>query len=632
MDGVWQAWLYDPDPRWWTALSRWRLPADPRSRVDSGLRSAEQVHALSLAALDDPATGTSADGLVQAVTMTGHPIAEIAQRRILALDGRSTIDDVCLAAIGRPDVVGLLERYGLQPVSEPAAAAYFLLTGQQFRYWEHDPDQTLLARAYRELPALRPRLRGAIPDFGDVDAARVVVTALDGVTKEPAEVAYVAGRMADGHDWDGLWRFARGLPPAEASRALREADPGWRPSDLDEAELYLLLRSTDTAGLLNRVTALGTPRRFEVDGRVLHGAFSADATLTAMTVRRGSRVVVQVLDLEQGRSAQAYDLGADDHGPVSFAGRRLIACQPWPGDTSSNSTVWWFGDRKRIGRALPGRALDLRPVSADGAAQIALVQRSPRHQPELMTVRRHGPPATRQPRMSGLNWPPPGITSPSSLLATDPASGRIAVADKQILIADVVRGNRLRGLVLHSRAFSDGAYLSLCFDGPEHLIAADGFEVTRFQIAGWYVLPVARTDAARGLVVRVPYRNAVAVADPGQGIVYLDAETLERQDESTGGLTGLRGHPKLWAAPDGSHAACLDYSAVHVVLAAEAPLADLSRRALDQATGADEVTLATARNHPAIRERAGVLLDILEANQHLRRAAGGPGARCEPGA
>jgi hypothetical protein len=629
VDAVWQAWLHDPDRRWWTALSRWRRPADPGSGLRSGLRTAEQVHALSLTALDDPAIGSSAGGLVHAMTMTGHPIAGIARQRILDADGRSGIDDICIAAIGNPDVVDFLTRHGIQPVSEPAAAAYLLLTGQQQRYWEHDPDQALLARAYRELPALRQRLRDSIPAFGDVDPARLVVTALAGVTKEPAEVTYVAGRLAANHDWDGLWRFARGLPPAEASQALREGDPGWRPSDLDEAELYLLLRSADTAGLLNRVAALGAPRRFEADGRVVHGAFSPDDALVAMTVQRGSRVVVQVLDLERGRSAEAYDLGADGPGPVSFEGRRPIVCQPWPEIPSMSSTVWWLGDRKRTGRALPGWAIDLRPVSTGGAAQIALLQRSSRHQPELMTVRRHGPPAIRPPRMSGINWTPPGLTSASSVLATDPASGRIAVADRQILVGELIPGNRIRGLVLHGRPTGPRPYRSLCFDGPEHLITSDGYDIRRFRIDGWRLLPVAGTDAVRGPVVHVPYRNAVAVADSGQGIVYLGAETLERQ-ERPDGITGLRGAPKLWASPSGSHAACLDWGTVHVVLAPAATLAGLARRPMSETNPADAAVLAEARRHPALSELAGVLLDILEANQQ----AGGPrpGARSEPGA
>jgi hypothetical protein len=629
VDAVWQAWLHDPGRRWWTALSRWRRPADAHSELPGGLRTAGQVHALSLAALDDPALGTSADGLVHAMTMTGHPIADIARRRILDTDGRTGIDDICMAAIGSPDVVDFLTRHGLQPVSEPAAAAYLLLTDQQQRYWEYDPDQALLARAYRELPALRSRLRHSIPAFGDVDPLRVLVTALAGVTKEPAEVTYVAGRLAGNHDWDGLWRFARSLPPAEASQALQEAGPGWRPSDLDEAELYLLLRSTDTTSLLNRVTALGTPRRFEADGRVLHGAFSADDARAAMTVRSGSRTIVQVLDLESETLVETYDLGGADPGPVSFEGRRPIVCQPWPGGPAMTSTVRRLDARRRPGRALPGWAMDLRPLSADGTVQIALLRRSPQSRPELLLVRRHGPPAIRPPRLTHLSWAAPGVATPTSVLATDPDSGQIAVAGTQILVAGLGRGNRMRGLAYRGWTGAARPYRSMCFDGPQHLIVSDDVEVARFRIDGWGLSPVARTDAVHGPVVRVPYRNAVAVADPGEGIVYLDAGTLERQDRPDG-ITGLRGAPQLWASPSGTHAACLDWQTIHLMPASAGLLADLARRPMNETVPARAAILAAARRHPALSGRAGVLLDILEANQHSDRA--GPGARSEPGA
>jgi hypothetical protein len=275
--------------------------------------------------------------------------------------------------------------------------------------------------------------------------------------------------------------------------------------------------------------------------------------------------------------------------------------------------------------------MDLRPLSADGTVQIALLRRSPRDPPELLLVRRHGPPAIRPPRMTYLSWAVPGVATPTSVLATDPGSGRIAVAGSRILVGDLRPGNRMRGLALHGWAGTLRPYRSMCFDGPEHLIVSDAFAVARLRIDGWRLLPVARTEAVHGPVVRVPYRNAVAVADPGEGVVYLDAGTLERQ-ERPDGITGLRGAPRLWASPSGTHAACLAWQTIHLMPASAGLLADLTRRPLNETVSVGTEVLAAARRHPALSGRAGVLLDILEANRHSDRAASGPGARNEPGA
>jgi hypothetical protein len=627
VDAVWEAWLHRPDKRWWTALSRWRRTADPGSDLRGGhlagaralLFTPGQRHALSLAALDDPSIGWSAEGVAHAVSMNWHPIAAIARRRILDLDEVTRIDDVCLAAVDRLVVLNFLVRHDVQPADEPLAAAFLLLTRQQERYWQHDPDQVLLARAYRERPALRPALRDAIPMFGDLDAARVLLTATAGIAKEPSEITYLARRLAEQHDWDELWRFAQALPPAEASQALREATTDWRPPDLDEAELYLLLCRAETAGLLNRVTALSSPRRFEVDGLVQHGAFSADDTTAAVIVQRGGRVVAQVIDLERGKTTESYDLGNAGHGPVSFDGRRPIACQPWPGGPAPTSTVWWLGSSRRAGRPLRGWAVDLRPVTADGTAHVALVVQAWRQSPGLMIVRRHGPPAVRSPHISGANGLPFGRTSPGPLLATDPASGRIAVGESHLMVAELGRGNRLRGLA-HAPRASERPYRALCFDGPDHLLASDDFGVRRLRITDGRLPVVSSTDAVRGPLARVAYRNAVAVADFKQGIVYLDAETLEPQARP-GDLTGTQGRPVLWASPSGSHAACLDFRTVHVVLASAVALADVARRPLNETAPGDAAALAAARRHPELQERAGVLLDILETNRTLREQA-----------
>ncbi|MFC4070384.1 hypothetical protein [Actinoplanes subglobosus] len=606
-DAVWECWMLDPGERWWTALRRWGRPADRCSKLSSGFFGPEEMHRLSFVALDRPEISWSAEGLVQALGRRDHPIAEIARQRLLDPGEHVRIDDVCLAATGSPDAVGFLTSAGILPAGLPARAAYLLLTKQQERFWELDPDQALLTRAYRELPALRPALREEMPWFGDLDPARILRTALAGARKTPAEIAYVTRQMVAGHDWAGLWWFARDLSPIEAVVALRDADPEWQPAGRDGAELYSLLRSTDEHHLRERIEVLAAPRRLVVSGPVLHGAFSADERTIAVTVR--SKLLVY--DVESADLTTVHDLDDIEPGPVSFEDDRPIVCQLWRHQSPARSTLWRFESGRRTGRALVGWGHALLPGTVDGTTQVALTRRTPGSpSPELMLVRRHGPRATRPPRLA--------VAPAGSRLCTDPVSRRLAFAGDRLVVAELGRGNQLRCLAV-SPHVGERVWQGLCLAGPDRLFSVDRDELVRWEIVDGRLEATGRLPCFYDGIAWVPYRNAVAVHDFTRGVRYLDADTLEPQDQP-GELRDSTDVRVLWSAPggSGSHASG-GYREIQVIPASSAALSHLARQPMTDAR------LATVPHDAAARDRAGPLADLLAANDRYRtsvRSAG----------
>ncbi|MBO3737610.1 hypothetical protein [Actinoplanes flavus] len=621
VDAVWEAWLCDGHPRWWAALRRWRRPARRGSALNTGIHDADLVHHLSLAALDDPEIGWSPTGIVHAAEMTGHPICRIARRRILDLGENLWIDDICLAAVGRDGAIAFLGDHRLVPVEPPAHAAYLLLTGQQQRYWEVDPDQRLLVRAYRERPDLRPALREAMPGFGDVNPVRTMGAALTGVRMDRDEVAFLSRRLAEDRDEDGLWRLAGNLPPADAVMALRRADPDWRPPGSADADLHALLRTADEQRLRDRIESLTGPRTLHVGGMVVHGAFSTDDRMLAVvTLAIGARL--WVFDLERGTPPAEFPL--DGYGPalVSFEGHRPMVSQWWPDGDPTRSTLWRIDAGRRTGRTMPGWPHQLLPVTVDGTTQVTLSRFDPSSQTNtLMLARRNGPPAFRPPEITVPRGAPAwaGDQAIGRLLATDPLRRRVAFANTRIMVAELARGNRLRGLAVSE--IGTYAPQALCLGGGDQVFTSDHRRTTRWLINGGRLEQGGSTDLVSGRLVWVPYRDAVLVDGRGRGFRYLDAETL-RPLERPGGLDGMRGDALLWGAANGSHAAGRT-GRVDVVLASAVALADLARRPMSEATAADHETLAAARRSPVLREQAGILLDVLEAN-HLRRTGGPP--------
>jgi hypothetical protein len=512
VDAVWECWLQHPDERWWTALLRWRRPADPLSGLDSGLFDPEQVHRLSVAALDNPASGWSPKGLAEALAREGHPIAGIARQRLR-------------------DSAWLLHII---------------------------------------------------------------------VNETPPAISHLTREMVRDHDWDGLWRFARDLPPIVAVEALRDAGPGWRPPDRDGAELYTLLRAADPRHLRERVEALAEPRVLEVDRPVFRGAFSADERLVAVTVTAGLRV----FDVETGSLVEAHELDEPEPGPVSFEGDRPILAQRWPGE-SARSTIWRFGPGRLTGRSVNSWVYELMPGTLDGSTQVASVRRIPGDQwPGVSLVRRHGPPSARRPE--GL------VDQQCVVLDTDPVDRRVAFAGDRVTVVGLGPANRLR------RPVSSGYrpprdWRGICLAGPDLVFTCDADQVIRWLIDddGWLKVTTTRRHAY-GRIVWAAHRNAVVVTDTCHGVQYLDADTLEPQDRP-GELSGLHDVRTLWSAPrgTGSHAAAVD-GEIRLILAPAAALAHLARQPMN------ESSLASVPNDPVARDRAGPLLDILAANDRYR--------------
>ncbi|MEU4163488.1 hypothetical protein [Actinoplanes sp. NPDC026670] len=525
IDAAWQCWFRDPGERWWTAVRHGMRPADPRSVLDTGLFTAEQAYGLSRVALDNPVDGWSPDGLAEALTMTGHPIAGIARERL--------------------------------------------------RDWRW-----------------------------------LLLAVLDVAPGAPSVISHLTREMVRDRDWDGLWRFARDLPPAVAAEALRDADPGWRPREHDGAELYALLRAADPQHLWERIEALDTPRVLAVDRPVVRGAFSADERLVAVTVPEGLRV----FDVGTGEQVAAYELDEAEPGPVSFEGDVPIVAQRWPGEPVARSTIWRFGPRRRTGRAVNGWVYDMRPGTLDGSLHVASARRAPADPwPEMSLIRRHGPPAIRRPDGAGEH-------RQCVVLDTDPVDMRAVFAGDRISIVGLRPGNRTFWPI-QSPYRTPRDLRGVCLAGPELVFTSELEGVIRWAVDDGRLKQTAVHSHRNGCghLVWVPYRNAVAVTDSCHGLRYLDAETLKPQ-QRPGDLYGLAGIRALWSAPrgTGTHAVGLD-GEIRLVLAPAAALAHQARQPLDRAT------LASVPRDPVAWDRAGTLVDVLAANDRYRASVGSAG-------
>ncbi|SFE87381.1 hypothetical protein SAMN05421541_104162 [Actinoplanes philippinensis] len=498
--------------------------------------------------------------------------------------------------------------------NRPAAFAWTLNSGL------FDPGQVhRLSRVALDDPAHRCTAEGLAEALGRTGhpiaeiarrhlsrpAAHVLDT-LDGAPRTAAVVDYLTGRLVRDHDWDGLWRFARDLPPADAAEALRHADPRWRPPDRAGDELYTLLRDADPEHLRELVTLLATPRILPTDRPVLRGAFSADERLMAVTLASELRVY----DVASGTRLAAHELDEIDPGPVSFEGDAPIVVQRWPGEPVLRSTVWRFGPGRRTGRSVNGWVYDLRPGTLDGTSQVASARRAPGLPwPEVSLIRRHGPPAIRRPE---------GVADLRCMvLDTDPVDRRVAFAGDRITVAGLGPGNRLRGPV-HSYPRISQDWRGLCLAGPDLVFSCDATEVVGWRVDGGLLRPAVIRRHGHGAIAWAPYRNAVAATDWQHGLQYLDADTLEPQDVP-GDLYGLRAR-QLWSAPlgTGTHAAAAD-GEIRLVLASVAGLAHLARQPMSRGG------LGAVRPDPVMWDRAAALVEVLAANDRYRasvRSAG----------
>jgi hypothetical protein len=198
LDTVWSIWLSTPDRRLWEKLDgRPATGGQARrpSRIVLGLATPAETYAAAL-------SGGSSDLLV------AHAVAICRDR-------------------------------GYAPDDPVARAALFVLTGQVTRYRELDPENALLARAYRRAPQrLRRRLRAAMSEVEGIDLVRVLGDGAHGRrAMTDAEREYLVRTLASCRAWADLWRLVLLLPLVHAVEVAQLFD-GWRPPEGRDRALF----------------------------------------------------------------------------------------------------------------------------------------------------------------------------------------------------------------------------------------------------------------------------------------------------------------------------------------------------------------------------------------------------------
>jgi hypothetical protein len=296
LDAVWDEWLRRPTDPLWRLLAGWDRPA----------RWAEPN--LSVVALggrhrnDSAAYGECLVAAFDLRTSAGrpHPVARAAAEQILAAGAGRVLDPVFTAAAAEPagPLAAFCVEHGLVPADPQLRVAFLLRTGQLAQYQAADPDGSLLARVYAAAPAGdRALLRAALVDAGGLDLLGVVAgQAPDRVARmSPAEIDYLADRLAAEQDWDRLWRLVVEVSPARALALIGRFAPGWRPASARDQRLFDVLRTAPPDVVAATVAPFVRRLRLTGKGHPQTLSFAPDGSQLAVVRRRPDRLTVHQL-------------------------------------------------------------------------------------------------------------------------------------------------------------------------------------------------------------------------------------------------------------------------------------------------------------------------------------------------
>jgi hypothetical protein len=204
-------------------------------------------------------------------------------------------------------------------------------------------------------------------------------------------------------------------------------------------------------------------------------------------------------------------------------------------------------------------------------------------------------------------------------LAVEPASGLIVVAANGLLTVLGWHRDRLRPLASTPSRLE--SVFHICFAGPDRVVAARPYDLSLWWWRRGEALeaePAHPLGRVCGGVAFLPRRRTVAVGITGQGVSYLDLDTLglvwndEPQEHS--GPPGKW----LWGSPCTGSYGIADAGSVRVFLAGQDALRELALRPMASVVPRDLAVLATARRQPLVRAAAGPLLDLLDTNLRHR--------------
>ncbi|MDI5967934.1 hypothetical protein POF50_000970 [Streptomyces sp. SL13] len=247
-----------PDPRLSTAWTEWfRRHYEVRVLLHHLLRGhsplsqepavSDPLGIIAMRPGEHELTDDMRPGIAVAAALTGHPVAGIARRKILAAGDQDVVDDVCELARDVPALAEFCLRHDLVPADPTRAACFLLLHGRYARYRAADPDGSLALEAYAGADAAtRPRLASAVVDGGLFDLLHRI-TASGGEARTALlsgkPLAELCASLARHERWAQLWRHVIELPVADAVRQIGRFPPQWRPERAAERPLYAELRA-----------------------------------------------------------------------------------------------------------------------------------------------------------------------------------------------------------------------------------------------------------------------------------------------------------------------------------------------------------------------------------------------------
>jgi hypothetical protein len=479
-------------------------------------------------------------------------------------------------------------RHHLTPDNDVERAVFYVLTGGHERYRALDPDGTLLAGGYHGAPdATREALRHTMIELGELDVVRVIADRPDRPLTED-EAGYVADRLARDGAWRELWRLVPTVPLTAASRVVRLFGD-WRPPDDAGRALFARLSGT----FPDVVTALNSAAVSTVDiARASEVSFSPDNTELAVTHRTGTTVVA----LPGGDPVASHD-GKGQRSVLAFGAGTIVYCGTEPDD--------WA-----IVRRTPGRPREVLLADKPGA----MIGRTP----DGFAVVSRGdgiwfgtPDGTWSREAHGPDLP---VTVPEAMLlvATDPASGQLAISEVGSLV--LVDANLT---VLARGKLAPYEFVRGTFVAPGHLVTRGlgDQSLVSWRVDGTDLVRVATYHVGAEFPVPVPGHDDRVILMRGYGTVWLDTGTFT----VTGAPFGFPwlGGSALAFSRDGSLAAVTkrDYVEVHDMAAHH--LAALTGKAIVELGPSDLETLGSLGKQPPVTDA----LELVSAGMEYRFGA-----------
>jgi hypothetical protein len=367
--------------------------------------------------------------------------------------------------------------------------------------------------------------------------------------------------LADGSDWDGLWRLVRDLPLASAVLAARHFRDGWHPAGQGERTLFDRLVHADPERLAHAGEALMASAvirvKFSHPSLTGHGAVSADGRLLALVRRApGHGGTISVSELPSGGTADPERHGSMriegtviepvlDRVRLTFAGDALIVASVHGRVGNQGGTVLLRYTEGRV-RSLDSLRIALRgslvwdvaPCFTPAGGFALLCDGFVAFCDGDGTLAGKLPlsPSLALPSMTGAAW-----------LDTEPG-GRVAVAG-YLPVPGTRSGWAVydagTGRVVAS-APCPGLSGGIRFCGPGRLITTswsrgDGGRVRLWRLDDPQPWPsaTARFPRAGGPVV-IPGRGQIAVSSDGH-VRFLDADTLQPASAPEGFLSADEG-------------------------------------------------------------------------------------------